>query len=541
MPKERRSASMRHKVATAALVFVSVLVPLVILEVLLRLNVIGSDYHARNEVLGEDSGGPLLLILGDSFVAPQDGGDIGDYLFAEVSGARMRIRNTATSGTGPVDYLRRLRRERGRVRPDVLLLSYYVGNDLLDTGCDADIEARLDPPADPPAWQKLYTVQFLVERLRALMPGKVFIRTAAAANGHPLHAASIGLAASGAVSLLLRRQAVDYDAMRRAGIGEEHIAAARRGDVNPWIVNIGATNPDYYRHALAMESPCALRAWSHQQRVLDLILEEAVAMNVRVLPVIFPHTFQVDTAHYSLYRSWKIHVDDEMSRGSRPQQLLTEYFRGRGLEPLDLLEAFRRERVPLFWERDEHLNMRGQQLAARLIARSVMSSRDTGAVTANVPRPLPVRARATRAAPVRPIALPYVVDFADSSARELLDGWYSAETAGGRTFAWSRGDRSAVRLGLRPMGDVRLTFEAMPLKLPRSPTQRVSVSVNGREVTTQPLREGLHRYAIVLPAEAFGEPPQLVEFRYAYARAPRSSDARRLAVAWYSLGFDTAR
>ena len=224
-----------------------------------------------------------------------------------------------------------------------------------------------------------------------------------------------------------------------------------------------------------------------------------------------------------------------------PQQLLTEYFRGRGLEPLDLLEAFRRERVPLFWERDEHLNMRGQQLAARLIARSVMSSRDTGAVTANVPRPLPVRARATRAAPVRPIALPYVVDFADSSARELLDGWYSAETAGGRTFAWSRGDRSAVRLGLRPMGDVRLTFEAMPLKLPRSPTQRVSVSVNGREVTTQPLREGLHRYAIVLPAEAFGEPPQLVEFRYAYARAPRSSDARRLAVAWYSLGFDAAR
>src|SRR4051794_17143068 len=89
----------------------SCLAVLGLLELLLRRNVIRNQYYLQHEVLGGNKSGPLVLILGDSFMAPLTGGDLVDYLYDSPSVHGVRVRNSAVAGTGPVEYLQSLRRE----------------------------------------------------------------------------------------------------------------------------------------------------------------------------------------------------------------------------------------------------------------------------------------------------------------------------------------------------------------------------------------------------------------------------------------------
>ena len=401
MAVDRYTQHLLHAARLLLLLVASVSMPLGAIELLLRRNIIPNEYYLRNQVLGDlKRPGRLLFILGDSFMASIKGSDVVDYLYPTLAPHGVRIRNTATAGTGPLEYFENLRREGPRYRPDVVLLSYYVGNDLIDVGCRGRLDERLLSMRSPPAWQRIYAVQYLRERLRAMFPGRVRFSQAAVPGPHSwasmgrtlprlleptsFHLSSAStfevvqpfvvplrgaLPAANTLSHSLRVvQGVDYDSMKRAGIPEQYIESAKAGKLNPWVVNLGAQHPDYYRDELLMRSACAQRSWDDTKRVLDMILDEAAKLHAHVLPVIFPHTLQVDTSHYAFYRAWKIHVDPEMLETNRPQQLLREYFHAHGFEPLDLLDAFRSAGEPLYWDLDEHMNLRGQQLSARLIA-----------------------------------------------------------------------------------------------------------------------------------------------------------------------------
>ncbi len=390
----------RRGVGALLLLVTSVSVCLGAFELLLRWNVIPNAYYLENQVLGDvNQSGLFTFIVGDSFIAATEP-FVADYVYPMLAPYGVRIRNTATPGTGPVQYLESLRREGARYRPKVVLLSYYVGNDLADVGCEGNLDERLLATRSPPAWKRIYTAQYVREVLRRVFPGKV-IFAQSLLSGEPMGQASPRLLAlasfhwsfasifstaqpfSGSprsaspphhnLPHSLRVQEVDYDRMKEAGIPEEYIESAKAGELNPWIVYLGAQNPDYFRDQLLMRSECAQQAWESTKRVLDMILDEAARLDADVFPVIFPHTLQVNTAHYGLYRAWKINVDDEMLRTSRPQQLLREYFHSHDLEPLDLLDAFRTDGELLYWDQDEHMNLRGQQLSGRLIAEGFLT------------------------------------------------------------------------------------------------------------------------------------------------------------------------
>jgi len=382
MRTDRSTRRLRQAIGPLLLLIASFSASLGAVELLLRGNVIPNEYHARNEVLGDRAqSGLFLFILGDSFMASIPGGDVVDVLYRELAPHGVGIRNAARAGTGPVQYLEALRREGARHRPDVVVLAYYVGNDLHDVGCKGNLDERLAPPSPPAAWKRSYLVQFADWWLRQRYPGRVFLhslrRPAPAAPGGPLGPRGPADVRLAGVFPPARRpralQAVDYEALRRAGIPEADLDSARAGTLNPWIVSLGVKNPNYYRDVLLLRSECAERAWDDTRRVLGLILDEAAALGAEVLPVIFPHSLQVSTAHYALYRSWKINVDDEMLESNRPQELLTAFYRARGLKPLDLLAAFRADTGPLYWDRDEHQNLRGQALSASLIAAEVLA------------------------------------------------------------------------------------------------------------------------------------------------------------------------
>jgi peptidoglycan/LPS O-acetylase OafA/YrhL len=142
-----------------------------------------------------------------------------------------------------------------------------------------------------------------------------------------------------------------------------------------------------------------------------------------------------------------------------------------------------------------------------------------------------------------PVVLPVHLSFGDAATRRWMRrGWNDTEVANGRAFAWSEGRRSVLSAPIPDDRDVRMAFEALPFSYRRSPIQQVAIVVNGAKVGTVKLVSGLQRYSVVLPSTALHNAVDVIELQYADARMPKdvlkgATDARTLAVAWYSIDF----
>jgi choline-sulfatase len=142
---------------------------------------------------------------------------------------------------------------------------------------------------------------------------------------------------------------------------------------------------------------------------------------------------------------------------------------------------------------------------------------------------------------------PGVVDLGTPEARALLLwGWSHDEAADGRTFVWSDGPESVMEVFLAAPRDVTVSLRGLPFEVPGAPGQRVTVLANGREVAEIPFGPGETEHRVELPGRALQAGINRLAFRYAWTRSPReasggrSSDSRRLAVAWDVLRFETA-
>jgi hypothetical protein len=103
-----------------------VLVVAALLEGALRFGIIENTQYERRQFLKKAK--YRLLILGDSFIAPRS--SLARSLAQDLSGHDVSVLNAAISGTGPFEYLAEIKAVGMTFNPDIVLLSYYVGNDL---------------------------------------------------------------------------------------------------------------------------------------------------------------------------------------------------------------------------------------------------------------------------------------------------------------------------------------------------------------------------------------------------------------------------
>jgi hypothetical protein len=135
--------------------------------------------------------------------------------------------------------------------------------------------------------------------------------------------------------------------------------------------------------------------------------------------------------------------------------------------------------------------------------------------------------------------------FGTPAARpQLIEGWSVDETTpGGGTFTWSDGEESSLDFFLAHARPLRLRFRCAPLTGESLPPQALAVALNGRRLADLELQPGPRRYEVSLPADALAAGGNRLVFRYRWTHRPAddgvgSADRRRLAVAWYGLGFD---
>ena len=321
---------------------ISILVFAAGLELILRQGLIANPQYDRLHIQGTQSHArQKLLILGDSFITGRS--VAGRLLARDLAAYNVAVLNEATGGTGPFEYLEELKAMAPKFKPDIVLLSYYTGNDLtdvqnhprFDAGAPRDQRTgrAINTYSSRPYLRDFYVYHYLLPPI-----------------------------------LTVRSRLLNYREMEAAGIPADLIEDAKVFKINPWLLAVALYDKNYFLNNILMETDANMRAWEKAKRLLAEIDEICKRQQAQLVLVIFPASVQVNESHFEFFKRLKFKMDLRTLESAKPQTLLREFCGAKNIPCLNLLPAFKARRSEEFFvAKDTHLNDAGNRLAAKLI------------------------------------------------------------------------------------------------------------------------------------------------------------------------------
>ena len=255
--------------------------------------------------------------------------------------------NAAISGTGPFEYLAEMRAVGMSFKPDVVLLSYYVGNDLTNVQNHPQFNPKktgisIDSRTSRSYGRSLYLYHYVLRNLRGLR---------------------------------LRFRPFDYEKAKATGISPELIEDAKKLRINPWLLNLALQEKNHLLDNVLMETPENMKSWEKIKQLLAEIHDICSSLQSQLILVIFPASIQVNDSHFEFYKKLTFNLDRRTLESTKPQRLLMEFCADRYIACLDLLPAFKSWKNEEFYrDKDDHLNEKGNHVAGQLILDFFMRS-----------------------------------------------------------------------------------------------------------------------------------------------------------------------
>jgi hypothetical protein len=300
---------------------------------------------------GRVEGKRRILLLGDSFMEAlqvEYEQSLAGLLEARLGtrlGETVAVRNTGVGGWDPPQYLMEARRELGRERFDVVLVSVYLGNDVVSRRVE---RYPPGPPVDVP-----------FHRLR--LPSRLTYAELVDAVLYPINDI---LKARSHLFVLLKKQA------------------------STLRMRLGLT-AEYFPDELLRREAASPR-WVVTAQICRDIRDLARVHKAPTVFVLIPAPFQVDTAaFYKALKGFKI--DEAAVDLDQPERLLSDAMHVYGLDVVDVLSGFQgaeRTGSRLYGTVDPHLSPAGHDLLERLVeptitARLLPSARRPALVAAH--------------------------------------------------------------------------------------------------------------------------------------------------------------
>lgn len=280
-----------------------------------------------------------ILGLGDSFAFGWGVNLENTYLYLlEESLARVqpiRVVKAGTPGTGPGDQFRLLEAVWDRYRPQLVILSFFVGNDFTDVQMGG---------------VEQFDVKDGLLLRRELRPGpwQDSLRQKLARSSHLLQ--------------FMRAVQLDWQRRRAASFSAPHTALAAR---DPWLAEFAKIHLREY-------PPETARAVRQTLECLDRFQSFCTQHQAGFVLMVIPRSIQVYPEELQEWRS-AFQIPDQDVDADHPQRVLHDWAAGRGALLLDLLPAFRQYRSEhpgekLYYYPDAHFNPAGHRLTAALLA-----------------------------------------------------------------------------------------------------------------------------------------------------------------------------
>jgi hypothetical protein len=303
------------------------------LEGVCRLGWVPNPAYAQARLCDSWGASRRVLILGDSFSVDFEGSYgrlLTDY-FRE-NGARAV--NLAVSGSGPLDYRERLEMCGRRLKPQLVVVNYYVGNDPSDTSNTLG--------------RRTVSRDYLRRAMKATYLGTLVLD--------------------------IRAGWVEAQKLRALERQQGRPRVDGREILNPFLAAAAVDHPDEILANLLLERPDMQRAWELNRGLLHEMAHLARAAGGRVVIAVLPATTQVSRSHEKFYADLGFRVDERLFHSETPQRLMREFCEEERIVCIDLLPAFRRQQPRRFYlEDDDHWNSDGQMLAFTVVREQIES------------------------------------------------------------------------------------------------------------------------------------------------------------------------
>lgn len=305
-----------------------VLATLALMEVCLRTGLVDSSpYREHQEMRRRLTDRPRVLVLGDSF-SLETAGSLGSRVRDYYAARGADTVNLAKTGEGPSFYLDRLRQFGPAVRPRIVIVNYFAGNDLTDTAIEQTSEGRARVWARRLMARSLAVHEVLTTITRVSLERRIArIQASPDARSH----------------------------------GVERTAGR-----------------EFLVDNILMESETARRAWTANVGHLAAIERVAGDLGAELVVNIFPPDVQVQPGHFRFHEALGIRTDRRFLETTVPQTRLLAICGARGMRCTDVLPALRAASArELYLEQDPHWNAAGHRVAFQAI-RGTLDTLDLG-------------------------------------------------------------------------------------------------------------------------------------------------------------------
>ena len=228
-------------------------------------------------------------------------------------------------------------------KPDVVLLAYYAGNDLTDVKNNPLFRSRSGANKATGVainrnhyfYRRSYLYQFVRQK---------------------------------AQPILLKYYYFDYEEAAASGVHPAIIEDAKNQKINPWLLKLSVKDKNYLLENILMETSEDMKVWEKVKEILIEIHDVCKKIESQLMIVVFPRSIQINRSHFEFYEQLAFNLDERTLESNKPQQLFMEFCEQRGIECLDILPAFKaRAREEFYLNKDDHLNVKGNQMANELI------------------------------------------------------------------------------------------------------------------------------------------------------------------------------
>jgi lysophospholipase L1-like esterase len=336
------------------------------------------DYTFKTNSLGlrgperpfaKPAGTKRVVVIGDSFVAGYGVAD-EDVFTAKLEGmltesvrSKTEVINLGRTGSSTIRELDLYTMIGRRFEPDVVVLAYFLGNDLREVVEEHDQEELRQ-------WHPKGTVR---RAAYALGPNLYFelalLKQAAAAQAKTQRRTEEQIMAVLKERCLER--GVDYDAALAAyrELPEEVRNKLQEGLLADHQILPACYDPGCVRRALDPDDGYFQKAWPRTERHLELLRLAVHRDRVKLVLMLIPADVQMNAAAQERAAEIGYEVEAKWLTGEcRTQRAVKEWCERAGVPCLDLTEPLRRSEEQLYFLRDGHFNSVGHQRTAELLA-----------------------------------------------------------------------------------------------------------------------------------------------------------------------------
>jgi lysophospholipase L1-like esterase len=329
--------------------------------------------------LAKPAGTFRIVVLGDSFVAGY--GVAEDHLLTallerELSqhrtdpGARVEVVNVGRVGTSTIRELDLYESLGRKFQPDLVILAYYLGNDLAEVVQEQTDEelAGWSPPG------RLRSVAYrcfpnLYLELAMLRQSQRQLREFTARSESEV-IEDIRLEA------IARQRDPAQAVARYHTLPRELRTDVASGSLSEQRIIDSCIEPDRLVRALDPVDADFETSWSRTKSHLDRLHDAVARDGARLALVLIPAPFQLDQESWEFHRQLGYEVRTSwLSEKPRTALTLIAWAADRDVPSLDLTDEFRESKVPLYFVEDVHFNPEGNERAAEAISRFLQSGK----------------------------------------------------------------------------------------------------------------------------------------------------------------------